>query len=155
MLANYNLVSLDRETKVLSVISGHRNYRLAEEAQLAYPERAFIIKGVKIYAGAASKKYSAVRGSPGYKMVEEPDMSQCRVLETFNGLPRYLEVQPTSKYLLIDAFHLKWLDDMDATILKKQTVEEMPVSHNKFYLSWRGDEVTACEPRVEIYPENN
>lgn len=38
---------------------------------------------------------------------------------------------------------------------EKQTVEEMPVSHNKFHLSWRGDEVTACEPRVEIYPENN
>ena len=34
---------------------------------------------------------------------------------------------------------------------KKETVEEMPVSHRKFRLSWRGDEVIACEPPVPIY----
>jgi hypothetical protein len=34
----------------------------------------------------------------------------------------------------------------------KRTTEEMPVSHRKFQLSWRGDEVIACEPKVPIYP---
>lgn len=31
-------------------------------------------------------------------------------------------------------------------------MEEMPVSHRKFHLTWRGDEVVACEPKVPIYP---
>jgi len=35
---------------------------------------------------------------------------------------------------------------------EKQTVEEMPVSHRKFHLTWRGDDVIACEPKVPIYP---
>lgn len=35
---------------------------------------------------------------------------------------------------------------------EKQTVEEMPVSHRKFHLTWRGDQVIACEPKVPIYP---
>ncbi|HSI64451.1 MAG TPA: hypothetical protein VLE43_15085, partial [Candidatus Saccharimonadia bacterium] len=35
---------------------------------------------------------------------------------------------------------------------ERQTVEEMPVSHRKFHLDWRGDEVLACDPRVVIYP---
>ena len=33
-----------------------------------------------------------------------------------------------------------------------QTVEEMPVSHRKFHLTWRGDQVIASEPKVPIYP---
>jgi hypothetical protein len=32
-----------------------------------------------------------------------------------------------------------------------QTVEEMPVSHSKFNLTWQGDEVVACDPKVPIY----
>ena len=35
---------------------------------------------------------------------------------------------------------------------EKQTTEEMPVSHRQFHLSWRGDEVIACDPPVPIYP---
>ncbi len=35
---------------------------------------------------------------------------------------------------------------------EKQIVEEMPVSHRKFHLTWRGDQVLACEPEVPIYP---
>ena len=35
---------------------------------------------------------------------------------------------------------------------EKQTVEEMPVSHRQFHLTWRGDEVIACDPKVPIYP---
>jgi hypothetical protein len=35
---------------------------------------------------------------------------------------------------------------------EKQTVEEMPVSHRKFHLTWRGDQVIACAPKVPIYP---
>ena len=35
---------------------------------------------------------------------------------------------------------------------EKQTVEELPVSHRKFQLTWRGDEVVACDPTVPIYP---
>jgi hypothetical protein len=34
----------------------------------------------------------------------------------------------------------------------KQTVEEMPISHRKFVLDWRGDEVVSCTPKVPIYP---
>lgn len=34
---------------------------------------------------------------------------------------------------------------------EKETVEEMPVSHRQFHLSWRGDEVIACNPEVDIY----
>jgi len=34
---------------------------------------------------------------------------------------------------------------------QKETVEEMPVSHRQFHLSWRGDEVIACNPEVDIY----
>lgn len=34
----------------------------------------------------------------------------------------------------------------------RQTIEEMPVSHRKFALTWRGDEVIACAPKVPIYP---
>jgi hypothetical protein len=34
---------------------------------------------------------------------------------------------------------------------EKETVEEMPVSHRQFHLSWRGDEVIACNPGVDIY----
>ncbi len=34
----------------------------------------------------------------------------------------------------------------------KHTVEEMPVSHRRFHLTWRGDEVVACQPKVPIYP---
>ncbi len=33
-----------------------------------------------------------------------------------------------------------------------ETVEELPVSKKKFRLAWRGDEVTACDPCVPIYP---
>jgi len=33
----------------------------------------------------------------------------------------------------------------------RQTVEEMPVSHNKFNLMWKGDEVISCDPQVPIY----
>ncbi|MEP6673301.1 MAG: hypothetical protein ABJF10_29390 [Chthoniobacter sp.] len=35
----------------------------------------------------------------------------------------------------------------------KETQEEMPVSHRKFRLSWRGDEVVSCSPKVPIYPD--
>jgi hypothetical protein len=34
---------------------------------------------------------------------------------------------------------------------EKETTEEMPVSKRKFRLSWRGDEVIACDPAVPIY----
>ena len=34
---------------------------------------------------------------------------------------------------------------------EKETVEVMPVSHRQFHLNWRGDEVVACNPKVEIY----
>ncbi len=37
---------------------------------------------------------------------------------------------------------------------ERETVEEMPVSHRKFRLTWRGDEVVACEPKVPIYARN-
>lgn len=33
----------------------------------------------------------------------------------------------------------------------RQTTEEMPVSHRKFHLSWRGDQVISCDPKVPIY----
>ncbi|HSI15740.1 MAG TPA: hypothetical protein VK961_27075 [Chthoniobacter sp.] len=33
----------------------------------------------------------------------------------------------------------------------RQTTEEMPVSHRKFQLSWQGDDVVSCEPKVPIY----
>lgn len=36
---------------------------------------------------------------------------------------------------------------------QRQTVEEMPISHRKFNLTWRGDEVVSCDPKVPIYPE--
>jgi len=36
---------------------------------------------------------------------------------------------------------------------RRETVEELPVSHRRFRLHWRGDEVIACEPGVPIYPE--
>ena len=35
---------------------------------------------------------------------------------------------------------------------EKQTVEEMPVSHRQFHLTWRGDKVIDCDPKVPIYP---
>jgi hypothetical protein len=35
---------------------------------------------------------------------------------------------------------------------RHETTEEMPVSHRKFRLSWRGNEVISCEPKVPIYP---
>jgi len=34
----------------------------------------------------------------------------------------------------------------------RQTVEEMPISHRKYALTWRGDEIVACDPTVPIYP---
>ena len=34
---------------------------------------------------------------------------------------------------------------------ERQTVEEMPVSRSKFTLTWRGDEVISCDPKVPIY----
>jgi hypothetical protein len=34
----------------------------------------------------------------------------------------------------------------------RETTEQMPVSHRKFNLSWRGDEIMRCEPKVPIYP---
>ncbi len=45
----------------------------------------------------------------------------------------------------------------DTVILKhdlptRQTIEEMPVSGRKFALTWRGDDVAACDPQVPIYP---
>ncbi len=36
---------------------------------------------------------------------------------------------------------------------QKTTTEKMPVSKREFTLSWRGDEVIACDPPVPIYPE--
>jgi hypothetical protein len=33
----------------------------------------------------------------------------------------------------------------------RQTVEEMPVSHHRFNLTWKGDEVVSCDPKVPIY----
>jgi hypothetical protein len=35
---------------------------------------------------------------------------------------------------------------------RQETVEEMPVSHRRFHLAWRGDEVVGCDPKVPIYP---
>jgi hypothetical protein len=35
---------------------------------------------------------------------------------------------------------------------ERKTTEVMPVSQRKFELTWRGDEVVACDPGVEIYP---
>jgi hypothetical protein len=35
---------------------------------------------------------------------------------------------------------------------ERQSVEVMPVSGREFRLSWRGDEVVACDPPVDIYP---
>lgn len=35
---------------------------------------------------------------------------------------------------------------------KRETVEEMPVSHRKFQLAWKGDAVVSCDPKVPIYP---
>jgi hypothetical protein len=35
---------------------------------------------------------------------------------------------------------------------ERETVEWMPVSHRQFHLTWRGDEVLACDPKVPIYP---
>lgn len=35
---------------------------------------------------------------------------------------------------------------------ERQTVEEMPISRRRFHLTWRGDEVVACDPTVAIYP---
>jgi hypothetical protein len=34
---------------------------------------------------------------------------------------------------------------------QRQTVEEMPTSRHKFHLTWRGDEVISCDPKVPIY----
>lgn len=34
---------------------------------------------------------------------------------------------------------------------ERQTVEEMPVSHRKFHLNWRGDQVISCDPKVPIH----
>lgn len=34
----------------------------------------------------------------------------------------------------------------------RETVEEMPVSRRQFHLTWRGDEVVSCNPKVPIYP---
>lgn len=34
---------------------------------------------------------------------------------------------------------------------EKETIEEMKVSHRKFTLTWRGDTVTKCIPKVPIY----
>lgn len=34
---------------------------------------------------------------------------------------------------------------------EKETTEEMPISKRTFQLSWRGDEVVACEPAVPVY----
>jgi len=33
----------------------------------------------------------------------------------------------------------------------RQTVEEMPISHSKYALTWRGDEVVSCDPKAPIY----
>jgi len=35
---------------------------------------------------------------------------------------------------------------------RSQTIEEMPISHRKFHLTWRGDEVVSCDPKVPMYP---
>ena len=37
----------------------------------------------------------------------------------------------------------------------RTTIEEMPVSHRKFQLTWRGDEVISCDPKVPIYRTTN
>jgi len=34
----------------------------------------------------------------------------------------------------------------------RETTEVMPVSRREFRLTWRGDEVAACDPEVPIYP---
>ena len=34
----------------------------------------------------------------------------------------------------------------------RETVEVMPVSRRQFRLTWRGDEVVSCDPKVPIYP---
>jgi hypothetical protein len=33
----------------------------------------------------------------------------------------------------------------------RQTVEEMPISHSRYALTWRGDEVVSCDPEAPIY----
>ncbi len=38
------------------------------------------------------------------------------------------------------------------TLPKRQTLEVMPISHRPFHLTWHGDQVTTCSPKVAIYP---
>ena len=57
-------------------------------------------------------------------------------------------------YLLVSAKDAKADSPVELSygLPERETVEVMPVSSREFRLSWRGDEVVACDPQVPIYP---
>jgi hypothetical protein len=57
-------------------------------------------------------------------------------------------------YIVLTASHIaaEKTYTLEHDLPLQTTVEEMPISHRKFQLSWKGDEVTACDPTVAIYP---
>ena len=70
---------------------------------------------------------------------------------------RNLPLRWDGGYVLVD----KGSTGSDGTIIlrhdlpERETIEEMPVSQRRFRLTWRGDEVSDCEPQVPLYPARN
>lgn len=57
-------------------------------------------------------------------------------------------------YLLVSAKDVKLGSTIELAydLPAHETVEVMPVSRREFRLSWQGDDVVACDPKVPIYP---
>jgi hypothetical protein len=67
---------------------------------------------------------------------------------------RMLPLRWGEAYLSIDAAEMRagQAVELEYELPKSERVEEMPVSHRTYRLTWRGDEVIGCTPPVPIYP---
>lgn len=81
---------------------------------------------------------------PGWADRERIQLSQ-------SGQP--LPLQWDGAYLALTAASIDQPIELQYALPRAERVEEMPVSHRKFHLTWRGDVVTGCAPTVPIYPE--
>lgn len=114
-------------------------------------------------AETSAVKVNAKRGEKAevFVTVKEPQGLRIRV-------PRWATRESVRLLVEGKASALKWEGDyvvvakkdvkggsvvlLSHDLPKRETVEEMPVSHRKFRLAWAGDEVVGCEPKVPIYP---
>jgi DUF1680 family protein len=68
-----------------------------------------------------------------------------------NGEHKSFEINEKNYLDIENTVPMNSVIELSYGLPEKETIEEMKVSHRKFTLTWRGDTVTKCIPKVPIY----